>query len=193
MRFPHRWTAEAVTVLGAFTGAHLLHLSIAGCVLNDLYREAAGARIDLRGVRVSAGGGFDPHTWTSSGITYSVEVVSDVPPDELTASSPPSTRWPRSPGPCGPEPRAADRLSIAPGRRPCRPGRMTLWRMRGTRLCLEHARRRARRPGRPLPMTAIGLGSWPARSAVLARRVRLHDLGHRLRGPRWPASSTQAA
>ena len=84
MRFPHRWTAEAVTVLGAFTGAHLLHLSIAGCVLNDLYREAAGARIDLRGVRVSAGGGFDAHTWTSSGITYSVEVVSDAPPHELT-------------------------------------------------------------------------------------------------------------
>jgi uncharacterized OsmC-like protein len=84
MRFPHRWTAEGVTVLGAFTGAHLLHLSIAGCVLNDLYREAAGARIDLRGVRVSAGGGFDAHTWTSSGITYSVEVVSDAPPDELT-------------------------------------------------------------------------------------------------------------
>ena len=84
MRFPHRWTAEGVTVLGAFTGAQLLHLSIAGCVLNDLYREAAGARIDLRGVRVSAGGGFDAHTWTSSGITYSVEVVSDAPPDELT-------------------------------------------------------------------------------------------------------------
>jgi len=105
MRFPHRWTAEGVTVLGAFTGAHLLHLSIAGCVLNDLYREAAGARIDLRWVRVSAGAGFDPHTWTSSGITYSVEVVSDVPPDELTRLLATVDEWPRSPGPCGPEPR----------------------------------------------------------------------------------------
>ena len=83
VRFPHRWTAEGVTILGAFTGAHLLHLSIAGCVLNDLYREAAGARIDLRGVRVSAEGGFDAGTWTSSGITYSIEIISDAPPDEL--------------------------------------------------------------------------------------------------------------
>lgn len=38
--FPHRWTAEGVTVAAAFTGAHLLHLAAAGCVLNDVYREA---------------------------------------------------------------------------------------------------------------------------------------------------------
>jgi uncharacterized OsmC-like protein len=83
MRFPHRWTAEGVTVLGAFTGAHLLHLSIAGCVLNDLYREAAASGVDLRGVRVSAGGGFDTDTWASTGITYSVEIDSDASTDEL--------------------------------------------------------------------------------------------------------------
>jgi hypothetical protein len=82
MRFPHRWTAEGVTVLGAFTGAHLLHLSIAGCVLNDLYREAA-VGVELHGVRVSAGGGFDPGSWASTGITYSVEVSSDAPDEEL--------------------------------------------------------------------------------------------------------------
>jgi hypothetical protein len=40
-RFPHRWTPGGVTVEADFTGAHLLHLAAAGCVLNDVYREAA--------------------------------------------------------------------------------------------------------------------------------------------------------
>jgi uncharacterized OsmC-like protein len=83
VRFPHRWTSDGVTVHGAFTGAHLLHLAIAGCVLNDLYREAAASGVDPRGVRVSAEGGFDTDTWTSTGITYSVEIDSDAPTDEL--------------------------------------------------------------------------------------------------------------
>lgn len=72
--FPHRWTAEGVTVEAAFTGAHLLHLAAAGCVLNDVYREAEKLGIEVRGVRVVAGGGFDPETWRSTGIGYSVEV-----------------------------------------------------------------------------------------------------------------------
>lgn len=83
LRFPHRWTSDGVTVHGAFTGAHLLHLAIAGCVLNDLYREAAASGVDLRGVRVSAEGGFDTDSWASTGITYSVEIDSDAPADEL--------------------------------------------------------------------------------------------------------------
>lgn len=40
VRFPHRWTTEGVIVEAAFTGAHLLHVAVAGCVLNDVYREA---------------------------------------------------------------------------------------------------------------------------------------------------------
>jgi uncharacterized OsmC-like protein len=83
VRFPHRWTAEDVTVQGAFTGAHLLHLAIAGCVLNDLYREATAVGVNLHGARVSAGGGFDADTWSSVGITYSVEISSDASDDEI--------------------------------------------------------------------------------------------------------------
>ena len=83
VRFPHRWTAGGVTVDGAFTGAHLLHVAIAGCVLNDLYREAAAERIELHGARVRAGGGVDAGTWASTGITYSVEVSSDASADRL--------------------------------------------------------------------------------------------------------------
>lgn len=83
VRFPHRWTPGGVTVEAGFTGGHLLHLAAAGCILNDLYREAAALGIDLRGARVTAAGRFDPVTWQSTGIGYSVEVSSDVPGDRL--------------------------------------------------------------------------------------------------------------
>src|SRR5215475_4165288 len=82
-RFPHRWTPEGVTVEADFTGGHLLHLAAAGCVLNDIYREAAALGIELNGVRVTAVGGFDTTTWQSTGIDYSVEVSSDAPADQV--------------------------------------------------------------------------------------------------------------
>jgi uncharacterized OsmC-like protein len=74
VRFPHKWTAEGVTVDAPFTGAHLLHLAAAGCVLNDVYREAENLGIAVRGVRVSASGAFDTDTWQSTGISYTVEL-----------------------------------------------------------------------------------------------------------------------
>lgn len=74
--FPHRWTEEGVTVEADFTGAHLLHLAIAGCVLNDVYREAIPLGITIAGVRVIAAGGFDTETWQSTGVEYTVEVSS---------------------------------------------------------------------------------------------------------------------
>ena len=74
--FPHRWTSTGVTAEAPFTGAHLLHLSIAGCVLNDVHREAAALGMPVDGVRVSTEGGFDPQAWTSTGITYVVDIDS---------------------------------------------------------------------------------------------------------------------
>jgi uncharacterized OsmC-like protein len=71
--FPHRWTDQGVTVETAFTGAHLLHLSVAACVLNDTYREAAAHGVALRGVRVTAEGSFD-EDWHSLGVDYVVEL-----------------------------------------------------------------------------------------------------------------------
>lgn len=82
VHFPHRWTDAGVSVDAAFTGAHLLHLSAAGCVLNDLYREAGRLAVELRGVRVTASGGFDD-TWSSTGITYTVELDSSASATEL--------------------------------------------------------------------------------------------------------------
>jgi hypothetical protein len=83
VRFPHRWTPEGVTVEADFTGAHLLHLAAAGCVLNDIYREAAALGVELDGARVTAAGGFDTGTWRSTGISYVVEVSSGAPAGDL--------------------------------------------------------------------------------------------------------------
>jgi uncharacterized OsmC-like protein len=83
VRFPHQWTPDGVTVEGEFTGGHLLHLAAAGCVLNDLYREAATLGIELAGVRVTAAGGFDTSNWQSTGISYSVEVSSGAPAGQI--------------------------------------------------------------------------------------------------------------
>ena len=58
----------------AFTGAHLLHLAAAGCVLNDVYREAERLGLPVQGVRVTASGGFNGETWQSTGIVYAIEV-----------------------------------------------------------------------------------------------------------------------
>jgi uncharacterized OsmC-like protein len=72
-----------VTVEAGFTSGHLLHLAAAGCVLNDLYREAARLGIDINGVRATAAGSSGTATWQSTGIGYSVQVSSDAPADEL--------------------------------------------------------------------------------------------------------------
>ncbi|MBB4697607.1 OsmC family protein [Paractinoplanes abujensis] len=85
VRFPHRWTEAGVSVGAEFTGAHLLHLAAAGCVLNDLYREAADLGIRLDGVRVTASGGFDTQSWASTGITYGVELDSAASAEEQAA------------------------------------------------------------------------------------------------------------
>jgi uncharacterized OsmC-like protein len=83
VRLPHRWTPEGVGVETDFTGAQLLHLAVAGCVLNDLYREAARLGVELTGVRVSAAGGFDTSTWASTGIDYTVRIESPAPAEEI--------------------------------------------------------------------------------------------------------------
>ena len=84
-RFPHRWTEDGVSVEVEFTGAHLLHLAAAGCVLNDVYREAEALHLALDGVRVRATGGFDTDDWTSTGIEYVIDVETDATVGEVEA------------------------------------------------------------------------------------------------------------
>ena len=80
---PHRWTAEGVVIEAEFTGAHLYLLAAAGCVLNDVYREAEHLGITVDGVKVRAVGGFDGTTWASTGVEYEVRIGSDAREDEL--------------------------------------------------------------------------------------------------------------
>jgi OsmC-like protein len=83
--FPHSWTSTGVTVEAEFTGAHLLHVAAAGCVLNDVYREARSVHLVIDGARVSASGDYDTDTWASTGIQYRVELDSAADTDDLAA------------------------------------------------------------------------------------------------------------
>ncbi len=80
---PHRWTNGGVVVETEFTGAHLYLLAAAGCVLNDVYREAGLSNLPIDGVRVRAAGGFDPNTWSSTGIEYQVDVASQASANDI--------------------------------------------------------------------------------------------------------------
>jgi hypothetical protein len=162
-RFPHRWTPEGVTVEADFTGGHLLHLAAAGCVLNDVYREAARLGIDVKGVRVTAAGGFDTVTWHSTGIGYSVDVSSDAPPARLRIFSRSWTRLRRSRTRSGPEPSSGgclgpDRLAKVPRSRPLSRDRTRCPRCpasRGTTRCRHRHATVARVPRRARPVVRI--------------------------------------
>jgi hypothetical protein len=67
----HSWTDEGVVAGPTANGAQVLHLSVALCIVNDTYREAARLGIEIDGVAVEADGGFDGE-WRSTGIDYSV-------------------------------------------------------------------------------------------------------------------------
>ena len=71
----HQWTQDGVVASPVVNGAHVLHLSVALCVLNDTYREAARLGVTVEGVAVQADGGFDGE-WRSTGIEYSVTLDS---------------------------------------------------------------------------------------------------------------------
>lgn len=81
-RLGHAWTDEGVIAGPTENGAHLLHVSVAFCVLNDTYREAQALGIPIAGVAVEADGGFDEQ-WRSTGITYAVTLDSPASPDDL--------------------------------------------------------------------------------------------------------------
>ncbi|WP_341359636.1 OsmC family protein [Georgenia sp. M64] len=67
------------------SGGQLLHLAVAGCVSNDLFREAAARGITLRRVVVTADGGFAGDPAVSTGIVYDVEVEGDADDETLSA------------------------------------------------------------------------------------------------------------
>jgi putative redox protein len=68
-----------------FNGGQLLHLAVAGCVSNDLFREAAKRGITLTRVVVTADGDYGGQPATSTGISYSAEVAGQAPEADLLA------------------------------------------------------------------------------------------------------------
>ncbi|WP_408898416.1 OsmC family protein [Nocardioides sp. R1-1] len=75
---PHRWTEEGVQAGPATNGAQVLHLAVALCVLNDVYREAQRLEVPVHGVAVSVDGSFDD-VWASTGIDYDIRLDTDAP------------------------------------------------------------------------------------------------------------------
>ena len=75
---PHTLVVDSPAAAGGggrgFNGGQLLHLAVAGCVSNDLFREAAGRGIELTRVVITADGGYSGQPAVSTGISYSVEI-----------------------------------------------------------------------------------------------------------------------
>ena len=68
-----------------FNGGQLLYLAVAGCISNDLFREARVADIELESVRVKVGGNFVGEPAVSDELLYEVEVKGDAPEERLWA------------------------------------------------------------------------------------------------------------
>jgi uncharacterized OsmC-like protein len=66
-----------------FNGGQLLYLAVAGCISNDLFRDARTAGIELSRVRVKVSGDFVGEPAVSDEIRYEVEVAGDAPEEEL--------------------------------------------------------------------------------------------------------------
>jgi uncharacterized OsmC-like protein len=65
------------------SGGHLLHLAVAGCLFNDILREAEARGIELTDLQISADGDFQADPLTSTGITYSIDLAGSASEDEL--------------------------------------------------------------------------------------------------------------
>jgi putative redox protein len=66
-----------------FNGGRLLYLAVAGCISNDLFRDARAAGIDLSRVRVKVSGDFVGDPAVSEEIRYEVEVAGSAPEKAL--------------------------------------------------------------------------------------------------------------
>ena len=70
----HHLTPRAAIEMEMWSGGHLLHLAVAGCLFNDILREAPNRGITIDHLAVTANGGFDANG--STGIDYAIEIRS---------------------------------------------------------------------------------------------------------------------
>ena len=67
-----------------FNGGQLLYLAVAGCISNDLFREALAEGISLTHVRVTVRGDFSGDPAVSDEIGYEVDIDGDAAPERLS-------------------------------------------------------------------------------------------------------------
>jgi uncharacterized OsmC-like protein len=79
----HHHAGRAQVNAERLTGAHLLHLAVAGCLFNDILRVAEERDITVRELEVSADGSFEGEPAVSIGVTYSVRLAADASEDDL--------------------------------------------------------------------------------------------------------------
>jgi uncharacterized OsmC-like protein len=63
------------------SGGHLLHLALAGCVFNNVFRLAGERGITVNDCRITVDGGFTDTA--STGIDYEVEISGAAPVEDL--------------------------------------------------------------------------------------------------------------
>lgn len=63
-----------------FNGGQLLFLAVAGCVSNDLFREARATGLVLHRVEVTVRGDFTGDPAVSTEVAYDVRIDGDAPP-----------------------------------------------------------------------------------------------------------------
>ena len=79
----HHLTERAEIHAEVLSGGHLLHLAVAGCLFNDILREAKARGIAVSDLRVRADGDFSGEPLVSGGITYAIEIAGDAPEDDV--------------------------------------------------------------------------------------------------------------
>jgi hypothetical protein len=77
------WPDGRTHVDAPFTGLHITHLAIGGCVLNDTLREASKWGIPVDGVRVSVRGAFELEAARFGPIEYVLDIDSTAPRDDV--------------------------------------------------------------------------------------------------------------
>ncbi len=86
---PHSVVVDRPVTAGGgghgFNGGQLLHLAVAGCISNDLFRESAVRGIELTRVVIRVDGGYDGEPAVSTGISYAIEIEGRATDHELRA------------------------------------------------------------------------------------------------------------
>ncbi len=81
--FKHHLTDRAQVTIETLSGGHLLHLAVAGCLFNDILREAGKRGVTLTELQITAEGGFAGEPLCSTGVSYSVAIAGEAPDAEL--------------------------------------------------------------------------------------------------------------